>query len=202
MTSPSSAAEPVGSAPADPTALELAHGLRARVAAFDQRVDAALDRLRGHPVADRALYAASELADFSLLWHLIGAAEGLRSPEAARRSVRFAAALGIESLLVNQGVKRLFDRRRPLHDGHRPHHLRRPSTSSFPSGHASAAFFAATILSAGRSRTAPALYGLAGVVAVSRTYVRIHHASDVVGGAGVGLVLGRLARRWVAGGPG
>ncbi|MBK9179047.1 MAG: phosphatase PAP2 family protein [Acidimicrobiales bacterium] len=194
-------ADPLVDAPAGPTSLELASGLRARVAAFDRQADTALDPLRGHPVADRVLYAASELADFSLLWHLIGAAEGLRSAPAARRSVRFAIALGAESLLVNQGVKRLFERGRPRHDGHRPHHLRRPSTSSFPSGHASAAFFAATILSAGRPRTAPALFGLAGLVGTSRAYVRIHHASDVVGGAAVGLVLGALARRWVTNGP-
>ena len=37
----------------------------------------------------------------------------------------------------------------------------------------------------------------AGVVAVSRVHVRIHHASDVVVGAGIGLALGRLIRRAV-----
>ena len=37
--------------------------------------------------------------------------------------------------------------------------------------------------------------GVAAVVATSRAYVRIHHASDVVGGAAVGLALGKLAVR-------
>ena len=72
--------------------------------------------------------------------------------------------------------------------------MRRPSTSSFPSGHASSAFFAATLLIArdGR-RSAPLWLGLAGVVATSRAFVRIHHPSDVVAGAVVGLLLGQAA---------
>jgi len=41
----------------------------------------------------------------------------------------------------------------------------------------------------------PLWYGLASVVATSRIHVRIHHASDVLVGAGVGLALGRLIRK-------
>ncbi len=76
----------------------------------------------------------------------------------------------------------------------RARQVRQPRTSSFPSGHASAAAMAATLL-ADRSR-APALwYGVAAVVATSRIHVSIHHASDVVAGAAVGLALGRVALR-------
>ena len=75
----------------------------------------------------------------------------------------------------------------------RPHTLRQPLTSSFPSGHASAAFTAAALLSDG-SGAKPLFYAVAGIVALSRVHVRIHHASDVVGGVAVGLVLGALAK--------
>jgi undecaprenyl-diphosphatase len=69
-------------------------------------------------------------------------------------------------------------------------------TSSFPSGHASAAFCAATLMSDGRSRTSRlAWYSLAAFVASSRVHVKIHHASDVIGGATVGLVAGQIAKR-------
>jgi undecaprenyl-diphosphatase len=98
---------------------------------------------------------------------------------------------------VNWGIKSLFGRVRPEHDAPRPYNLRRPLTSSFPSGHASAAFTAAAMLSE-RSAAWPIYYTLAGGVALSRVYVKIHHASDVVGGVAIGIVLGRIARRVVS----
>jgi undecaprenyl-diphosphatase len=165
-----------------------------RVAAFDASVDRLLDRLRGNPVTDRVFYTASALGDWSILWHLIGAAEALAHPDRRRLAVRLSVALGIESLVVNQGVKRLFKRRRPAFDGDHPHQLRTPVTSSFPSGHASAAVVAATLLSDGDPARSALWWSLAAVVALSRPYARHHHASDTVGGAVVGLAIGRLAR--------
>lgn len=163
---------------------------------FDTWADEQLERLRGNALADGVFTAASHLGDFSLVWHMVGAARGLTSDERADQAFVFAALIGAESLLVNQGIKRLFRRTRPTDEGDPRFTVRRPSTSSFPSGHASAAFFAATVLTGwGGRRTAPVWFGLAGVVATSRAYVRIHHASDVVGGAALGLALGALARR-------
>ena len=162
---------------------------------FDTAVDAAFGRhLRGHPAVDRLMYTTSELADFSLLWHLIGVARGLRSERDFQATVRLSAALGLESTLVNGVIKSLVKRERPVAEFERPLHLRVPLTTSFPSGHASAAFCAATILSDG-DRLAPLYYGAAVVAASSRIHVRIHHASDVVVGAAVGLTLGRLVLR-------
>ncbi len=173
-------------------------GFVARVHAWDDRVDAAWGRaFRGRPGIDRAMYLASELGDFSLIWLLVGAAQGLRSDEDADAAIRLAAGLLAESLLVNQGIKRLFRRTRPVHEDPRPHQLRTPSTSSFPSGHASSAFTAAGLLSDTDPRLAPAYYALAVVVATSRIHVRIHHASDVVAGAAVGVGLAAaITRRW------
>jgi undecaprenyl-diphosphatase len=168
--------------------------LHRRASGFDQTVDTLFDRLRGHRAVDRAFYAASALGDFSLLWHLIGATQALRAPDPVVALARSSAILGLESMVVNQGIKRMFDRERPVHEADRPHRLRTPLTSSFPSGHASAAFTAAVVLSQGR-RGKPLFYGLATIVAASRVHVRIHHASDVVAGAAVGYVLGKVATR-------
>jgi undecaprenyl-diphosphatase len=109
-----------------------------------------------------------------------------------------AALLGAESLLVNQGLKRLFRRSRPTVAGDPRYPIRRPVTSSFPSGHASAAAFNAVLLTGwdGR-RSAPLWWGLALVVATSRAYVRIHHPSDVAAGLATGAVLGLAARQLV-----
>jgi undecaprenyl-diphosphatase len=42
---------------------------------------------------------------------------------------------------------------------------------------------------------APLYYAIAAIVASSRVYVKIHHASDVVGGIGIGLLMGHAGRR-------
>ena len=172
------------------------HPLGPLGASLDEAVDRVWDRLRGHPTLDRVFYTASELGDFSLVWHLLGMAKGVTSRRGSREATRLALALAAESALVNGAVKSAFRRERPVHEEERPHGLRQPLTSSFPSGHASAAFMAATLL-ADRSRVKPAWYGLASIVAASRIHVRIHHASDVVVGAGIGLALGRLVRKLV-----
>ena len=156
-----------------------------------------LDLLRGDPLFDRVFATASHAGDFSLVWHAIGVGRGLvlRRPDQA---IVLAALLGVESLLVNQGLKRLFRRERPTLAGDDHHRLRRPSTSAFPSGHASSAAFAATILTAWDGpRIGTLWWTIAAIVGTSRVYVRIHHASDVVGGALVGIGLG-IAGRAVA----
>ena len=164
------------------------------VESFDSWVDMRLERVRGNPLTDRVFVAASELGDFSLIWHIVGAVRGLTSEAHAGQAFLFSALIGAESLIVNQGIKRLFRRARPTVAGDPRLKVRKPSTSSFPSGHASAAFFAASILTAWSTPwLAPLWFVLALVVGTSRAYVRIHHASDVVAGAVVGLALGQVA---------
>ncbi|HAQ05109.1 MAG: phosphatase PAP2 family protein [Acidimicrobiales bacterium] len=171
------------------------HPLGPAVAAFDKKIDLAWERFRGQPVLDKTFYLASELADFSVLWHIMGLSKGLTGGSAEREAIRLSAALIAESGIVNGILKSLFKRERPNHVEERPHGLRQPLTSSFPSGHASAAFLAATLLSE-RSKFKPLWYGLAGIVATSRIHVRIHHASDVIAGALVGLGLSRIVKKF------
>jgi undecaprenyl-diphosphatase len=170
------------------------HELTRAIARFDTAIDARVDDLRNHPVLDRVMYAASDLGDFSLIWHIVNTSRALAPDRTLVHAVRMAAVLGAESALVNGPVKSLFRRHRPAWEQERPRRLRRPRTSSFPSGHASAAFTAAGVLSQGDPLW-PLYYALAGVVASSRVYVKIHHPSDVVAGALLGVVLARLVRR-------
>lgn len=165
------------------------------VESFDEGVDQLLEIIRQSKTAGRVFLAASHLGDFSVIWHLIAAARGTFSNKRASQALAIAALLGAESLIVNQGVKRLFKRQRPTANGDERFEVRAPSTSSFPSGHASAATFAAIVLTTlDGKKSAPLWFGLAAIVGTSRAFVRIHHASDVIGGAIVGLVLGLAVR--------
>jgi len=159
---------------------------------FDDRLDEAWERLRANPALNRIFYTASESADFSVLWHTLGVVQAIVEDD-PKIAIAISAALGAESALVNGPVKSLFKRSRPVQDGPRPHNLRQPVTSSFPSGHASAAMVAAAMLS--RQGGAALWYALGGIVATSRIHVRIHHGSDVAGGLVVGAALGAVARR-------
>jgi undecaprenyl-diphosphatase len=169
---------------------------------FDLAVDDWFEaHLRGRPAVDRLMYAASAVGDHGIIWLALAVLQAVRSPDRWQpRLLRVAAGLGIESILVNGPVKWLFRRTRPVHEGPRPLRLRTPLTSSFPSGHASSAFFGAAVLGDGDPWW-PLYYALAVVVASSRIHVKIHHASDVVAGAAIGAVLGELARRLVPVGP-
>jgi undecaprenyl-diphosphatase len=161
---------------------------------WDDRVDEWFDQLRGNPAFDRLFYAASELADHSRLWHLVATGRAAASLRAEPAALRIVLALAVESGLVNGVVKSVFNRSRPILTEERPLRLRIPRTSSFPSGHASAAAMAAVLL-ADKSRFGPLYVAAAAVVSVSRIHVRIHHASDIAGGAVVGAALGTLIKR-------
>ena len=167
---------------------------RRRIAEFDNAVDRRLDNLRGNPVADRVFYTASSLGEHGTIWLMFGALRGLRSDHDWHAAVRVGSGVVIESALVNLGVKSIFRRTRPVPTRIHPLPFRQPRTSSFPSGHATSAFTAAALLSED-DRLWPLYYATAVVVATSRAYVKIHHASDVVGGIALGVILGRIGRR-------
>lgn len=162
---------------------------------FDDAADRWLERFRGHPNLDRMMTLATDAGEFSAIWHVSSLVRGLAR---GRRDqvIGLAIGIGCESLIVNQGLKRIFRRSRPTESGDQRFEIRTPLTSSFPSGHASAATFAAVCLVGwdGR-RWAPLWVPIAATIAVSRPYVRIHHASDIVGGVAAGATMGLIARR-------
>ncbi len=170
-------------------------GMIARVHAFDDAVDKRLEPLR-NAALDRFFYSLSSAADHGLIWGVIGGARAVRRHD-PKLMARLSAAMSIESGMTNVLVKSLFGRLRPPenyeNDDPLPYGMRRPITSSFPSGHATTAFMTAALLADGTD-AAPAYFTLAALIAFSRVYVRMHHNSDVVGGALIGLAIGRVAR--------
>lgn len=173
------------------------------IAAFDARADRWAERLRGHGSLDRVMYALSQAANHSLLWHAINAVDAavggvVAGPAHRRRALRRSLVLAGEQAVVNGPIKSSFRRTRPSTVIDHPHDLRTPLTSSFPSGHASAGACAAMLLSRDLGM-APLWWTLAGAVAWSRVHVGAHHGSDLVGGAAAGTVLAAVAgRAWPA----
>ena len=129
-------------------------------------------------------------------------------------SWRAAFPLIISGPLVGAGyslLKWTVGRQRPKivmapFDFHPFHHgviglVHAESGLSFPSGHAAMAFAAATCLAAVLPRWAVAFFAIAGAVAAERVLENAHYLSDVVAGAGIGVLCGLVAlylsNRWL-----
>ena len=156
---------------------------------IDDRSERLFAPLRGNRVADQVFYAASHAAEFSACWHGVSATMAVLSPSLRPHAARLTVALGIESVLVNGMIKPLFKRERPDLIAGSPK-LRRPKTSSFPSGHASSAAMAAVLLSDAVPALRPLWWTASVIVGTSRIHARMHHGTDVAAGALLGVALG------------
>ena len=148
------------------------------------------------PVLDEPLRLVSDFANFSKPWFLVAGCLVLFGGSRGRRAAFTGlAAIGATSLLVNQPMKLAGARRRPDRDGvgvPEQRWVRMPSSTSFPSGHsASAAAFAVAVGDVLPGLRRP-LRAAAFVVAFSRVYTGVHYPGDVIVGAGVGAIVGRL----------
>lgn len=141
------------------------------------------------PMLDKAMPRLTNLADHGVLWWGVAGALALFGGAKGRRAaLRGMASLGVSSLLANQVLKRTIPRARPDRSllPLRRNGRRRPTSSSFPSGHAaSAAAFAAGAASEWPGLGVP-LASLAGAVGFSRVATGAHYPSDVLGGFLVG----------------
>ena len=165
-----------------------------RLTAFDTWFDRLLEPTRNFKPTVWLFTAATALGDFGILWHLVGIVRAVADTSRVKQALILSALMGVESLLLNQGIKPFFKRERPTVKGDSRFKIRKPRTSSFPSGHASSAFFAAVVLT--RWSSGPAIaawFVFAVIVATSRVAVRIHHATDIFAGALIGTTMGLLA---------
>ena len=149
------------------------------------------------PLLDEPLRLVSGFANHSKPWFVTAGIRALfGGPQGRRAALTGVAAIGATSLVVNQPMKMIGNRRRPDRDDLGVPEARRvtmPTSTSFPSGHsASAAAFAVAVGDLLPTLKLP-LRGAASVVAFSRVYTGVHYPSDVLVGATVGALLGRAA---------
>ncbi|WP_116051815.1 bifunctional phosphatase PAP2/diacylglycerol kinase family protein [Amycolatopsis palatopharyngis] len=149
-------------------------------------------------LADQGLQILSRSADKGKLWWAVTILLASKKGSTRRAALRGVAAVGGASTLANLIGKPLFPRRRPASDEVSEHRqlVKRPTSSSFPSGHSASAAAYLTAVAMESPRTAIALAPIAGAVAYSRVHTGTHWPSDVAAGATLGIAVGLATRHW------
>lgn len=127
-----------------------------------------------------------------------------REDSRAKRVGKAGAAASLLAGGAALGIKWAVGRDRPYAgsdpDEYRPFRGDTTAKSSFPSGHSAVAFALASVIADEYDHWAVdgLSYGAASAVGLSRIYQDRHWASDIVGGATVGIVIGKWTRRRMA----
>lgn len=162
------------------------------LAQLEMAVLRALEGLHGNALLDGAMLLISRLGNGGLLFIaltlLLLCVRRTRSLGGV-----CATALALDVLTVNVFLKPLAARARPFADGVFELLLPPPGDYSFPSGHTAAAFaFAFALAPAGKKWTGAAI-AFACVMGFSRMYLTVHFPTDVLCGALVGALCGRVS---------
>jgi membrane-associated phospholipid phosphatase len=173
--------------------------LHALVEAVDQ---AAYDAVAGTatPRLDRLMVGASNAANFSRLWLVTAAVMAASGGGRGRRAACQALlAIAVTSAVTNLVLKPVAGRQRPSRSdgraGSDSRRVRRPVSTSFPSGHAASAFAFASAAGQAAPQARLPLHVAAATVAYSRVHTGVHYPSDVATGAIIGELCGRAVGR-------
>lgn len=98
--------------------------------------------------------------------------------------------------VINSIIKNIVQRERPFIQDPSLIPLLTESSYSFPSGHASSSFLAATIISYYFPKSKIWVFILAAIIAFSRVYVGVHYLTDILAGAIEGVIIG-LVVCWI-----
>ena len=147
---------------------------------------------------DRGLTRLTKSADHSVLWFTVAAVLTVRKGPTRRAALRGVVAIAGASASANLVGKTVFPRRRPAAElvpvARRL--TRRPTSSSFPSGHAASAAAFVTAVAMESPKTAAVIAPIAAAVAYSRVHTGVHWPSDVAVGAALGVGAGLATIRW------
>jgi membrane-associated phospholipid phosphatase len=144
------------------------------------------------PVSDRIV---GSFTDLGSIYALAGVATALAARGRRSAAVDLAVAGGL-AWVAAQAAKPLLRRPRPYELASATRTVAVPAGSSWPSGHAAlAAAMTDALWPRARPGTRTAMVLLTGAVGLSRCYVGVHHLTDVIAGAGVGVLSSRVGTR-------
>ncbi len=138
---------------------------------------------------DRIAVTLSKIGEVSAIWFALAVIGFLTNRLSTREALVCVIAMTSEWVLTNRVVKHQLHRPRPTPERNDPKGVRRPTSSSFPSGHSSASALAATLVG-WLTGWWPPMALLALAIGWSRIHLRVHYPTDVLAGWIWGFALG------------
>ena len=140
----------------------------------------------------------TQLGDAGLIWIILSI--GLIIPKKTRKiGFVMIIALILNGIICNIILKPMLARIRPFDVNTAVKLLiNKPRDFSFPSGHTSASFTAASVLFFRKSKLFVPSLVLAFLISFSRLYLYVHDPSDVLAGLVLGVLCGYIGHRAVA----
>ncbi|WP_316607060.1 phosphatase PAP2 family protein [uncultured Ruminococcus sp.] len=160
---------------------------------LDERVVERMSQIH-RPVLDKLMVMFTYAGTGGFIWWILFILPFLISRPYRRTGIILTAAIGFNYVLGEIIIKKTVGRARPstlIADEDMKIH--KPKDHSFPSGHSASSFCAFSVMfwCCPVWIWLPAL-ALAGTIAFSRMYLRVHYLTDVIGGVLLGLIDGSL----------